>query len=66
MNPQEPQEPQRARSSPAMAKLITVAVLAMGGYSQVTTGHVGTELTAAMVALVALWLGVGADRFLGS
>jgi len=53
------------KSSPAMAKLITVAVLAMAGYSQISTGQIDPMLITAMVALVLIWLGHGVDRFFG-
>jgi len=48
-----------------MAKLITVAVLAMAGYSQISTGQIDPMLITAMVALVLIWLGHGVDRFFG-
>lgn len=64
MKTQDSNEPERS-SSPGMAKLITVAVIAMAGYSMVTTKHVDSVIVYALVGLAFVWLGHGADRFFG-
>ncbi len=61
----EPKDSKPDRSSPAMAKLITVAVIAMAGYGQVTNRHVDPVLVYALVGLALVWLGHGVDRFFG-
>ena len=48
-----------------MAKLITVAVLAMAAYSVVTTNHLDPVLGSIIGALGLAWMGHGVDRFLG-
>lgn len=58
MNPKEPER----KSSPAMAKLITVVMLALAAYSEVTTHHVDAGLTYGLVILAVFWAGQGIDR----
>jgi hypothetical protein len=48
-----------------MAKLITVALLAMAVYSIVTTKRLDSVLGATIGALGLAWMGHGVDRFFG-
>lgn len=54
-------QPER-KSSPAMAKLITVVLLVLAAYSQIKTQTIDAELLGALVVLALFWAGQGIDR----
>lgn len=54
-------QPER-KSSPALAKTITVVLVALAVYSELKTDHVDSTLLGGVIVLVLFWAGQGIDR----
>jgi hypothetical protein len=57
------EQPER-KSSPWLAKLLTVVLVALAVQSQLKTGHIDATLIGAVVVLVFFWAGQAIDNYL--